>query len=570
MEQQIKNFREKRGWTQEELAKKVGVSKGTINRWEKGASTPSKLANERLTQLGVTENDMNQYQKKVDGKPFHYNGERYVVKPQPYVLNAPTDQNNFHDLLINLQEHLSCDIPWDTYKERLSLIECVDTLTNRTSQSLLEKRKENSKSWNSNYGTHGWHRYIGRFPPHLVRALLNYFKADSNDLILDPFAGSGTTLVECRLVGIPSIGIEICPLSALITNTKSKFPKLDENEVFNVISELEIFYLTEWTNFLNNRNFDDITYEDVIGREGNAIKTFANYERWFSKEALLGTSILVQFAREKEGYIRDAILVALSSKMRSIGNVDVDVVRAEYSKKPRENVNVLNLVTSQLSKMAKNIKESYQTHKSLITEEKVRLIEGDVLKTDLPEGSISHVITSPPYGIESISYLRTHLLSYRSLEEFLGADPYKFGDEVIGSEYLPSEEPTLSKFDVSDMSQTYKDFFKQFLEQDLTKKIKVRVLMMMKFFDDMNNLAIKLQKWVKDGGKVAFVIGNKKIGTTIIPTDQIIREIFESNGFIFENSIGHKLKTNNSNSQVPWQDKIIKDEFVMLFQKETD
>ena len=73
--------------------------------------------------------------------------------------------------------------------------------------------------------------------------------------------------------------------------------------------------------------------------------------------------------------------------------------------------------------------------------------------------------------------------------------------------------------------------------------------------------------WLKSDGKVAFIIGNKKIGDSIIPTDTIIREVFESFGFELEESIAHKLKTNNSNSQVPWQDRIIENEYIMLFRR---
>ena len=52
------------------------------------------------------------------------------------------------------------------------------------------------------------------------------------------------------------------------------------------------------------------------------------------------------------------------------------------------------------------------------------------------KGSVSHIITSPPYGIEAISYLRTHLLSYRSLIAYLDHDPYDTREKTIGSEYL--------------------------------------------------------------------------------------------------------------------------------------
>lgn len=137
----LKEFREKNGWTQEELAEKVGVSKGTINRWEQRKSNPSKLATEKLIELGINIGNLESNEEDFrlgNEREFNYNGQKYFVKPQPYVLNAPSDQNYFHDLLITIQEQMNTSIPWDVYKKRLSMIEYVEPGT-KTSQSILEK-----------------------------------------------------------------------------------------------------------------------------------------------------------------------------------------------------------------------------------------------------------------------------------------------------------------------------------------------------------------------------------------------------------------------------------------------
>nr|ABC75873.1 M1.BtsI [Parageobacillus thermoglucosidasius] len=506
---------------------------------------------------------------KIDMNKFVYGDESFNFIPAPYVLNSPADQNDFHNTLIHIQQHKNPKISRDKYLKRLSMVETILPDQIKTAQTILESPKKNAKSWSSNYGTHGWHRYVGRFPPHLVRALLNYFQADSNDIVLDPFVGSGTTLVECRLLGIPAIGIEICPLSAMISRSKSQYTLEMADYLPELIAEFEEFYKTSWANFIGTRDLATVSYEEIIARPGNYIEAFTNYEKWFIKEALLGVSIAIEFATRLNGNLKDLFLVALSSKMRSIGNVDVDVVRAEYSKKPREKVDVLDLVVKQLKKMRKSIIDSYMSHSDFILDkDSIKVIENDVLQVnDIDNESISFIITSPPYGVEAISYLRTHLLSYRTLDHFLGVDPYKFGANVIGSEYLPSEVPEVTDFEVAKISKTYRDFFDQVLKNNLNKNMKVRTLMMMKFFEDMRKVAERFQKWLKTGGKVAFVIGNNKIGNTIIPTDKIISEIFQWYRLDLIKSINHKLKSNNSNSKVPWQDRIIQDEFILIFQK---
>ncbi len=47
----IKGIREKLGFTQEDLARKMGLALSTISKWEQGLSSPSRLAREKLEKL---------------------------------------------------------------------------------------------------------------------------------------------------------------------------------------------------------------------------------------------------------------------------------------------------------------------------------------------------------------------------------------------------------------------------------------------------------------------------------------------------------------------------------------
>ena len=67
---------------------------------------------------------------------------------------------------------------------------------------------------------HDWYRFVLSFPPHLVRDYLNLFGAHSSETILDPFCGTGTTLVECKKLGIPSVGIESNPMAHFASAVK--------------------------------------------------------------------------------------------------------------------------------------------------------------------------------------------------------------------------------------------------------------------------------------------------------------------------------------------------------------
>lgn len=67
---------------------------------------------------------------------------------------------------------------------------------------------------------HDWYRFVLSFPPHLVRDYVKRFGVTGRRRVLDPFCGTGTTLVECKKLGIPSVGTEINLMPLFATQTK--------------------------------------------------------------------------------------------------------------------------------------------------------------------------------------------------------------------------------------------------------------------------------------------------------------------------------------------------------------
>jgi hypothetical protein len=67
---------------------------------------------------------------------------------------------------------------------------------------------------------HEWYRFVLSFPPHLVRDYLERFGLGSHHQVLDPFCGTGTTLVECKKLGVPSVGIEANPMAYFASQVK--------------------------------------------------------------------------------------------------------------------------------------------------------------------------------------------------------------------------------------------------------------------------------------------------------------------------------------------------------------
>jgi DNA modification methylase len=67
---------------------------------------------------------------------------------------------------------------------------------------------------------HDWYRFVLSFPPHLVEAYLERLCVRPSDTVLDPFCGTGTTLVQCKKLGIASLGIESNPMAYFASSVK--------------------------------------------------------------------------------------------------------------------------------------------------------------------------------------------------------------------------------------------------------------------------------------------------------------------------------------------------------------
>ena len=104
------------------------------------------------------------------------------------------------------------------------LHELLDRKEHLMSYATARRRDTNAdanKLYSEDRAVHEWYRFVLSFPPHLVQSYLEQFGAGTDSLVLDPFCGTGTTLVECKKRGIPSMGIEGNPMAAFASEVKT-------------------------------------------------------------------------------------------------------------------------------------------------------------------------------------------------------------------------------------------------------------------------------------------------------------------------------------------------------------
>lgn len=90
--------------------------------------------------------------------------------------------------------------------------------------TIARRRGDNgeiNKLYQEDRAVHEWYRFVLSFPPHVVRDYLQRFSIDDCHQVLDPFCGTGTVVVECKKLGIPSVGVEANPMAHFAGQVKT-------------------------------------------------------------------------------------------------------------------------------------------------------------------------------------------------------------------------------------------------------------------------------------------------------------------------------------------------------------
>jgi len=250
---------------------------------------------------------------------------------------------------------------------------------------------------------HDWYRFVLSFPPHLVRDYIDNFEVSEHHVMLDPFCGTGTTLVEAKLRGIQAIGVEANPFAHLASSVK-----VDWGVDPDILAARARDIASATLGTLREQGIDDTQpfdgdIDDISLRtlEPETFKLLIKNS--ISPLPLHKVLVLLDYLREhrNEPYYKHGLLALAKALVFSIGNLrfgpEVGVGKC------KDDVQVVASWLAEVDKMATDLRLiAGQSHPKT----PVYLADARELSGTIRPNSIDAIITSPPYPNEK-DYSRT-------------------------------------------------------------------------------------------------------------------------------------------------------------------
>ena len=267
--------------------------------------------------------------------------------------------------------------------------------------------------------THAYHRYPAKFIPNLASFLIER-NTKKGDLICDPFGGCGTTLVEAKIAGRDSIGIDINPLASLISRTK--ITPINPNKL-NKQTEI----------FLEGLS----VVEEVV-----QVKHQEKLEKWFTPTNLSKLDLIYQkIAVIKDPYIKRFFLCAFSHILKNSSKWLTKSIKPQIDPNKVEQ-NPISIFARHLRFMSDKNETFFN---KLLSKNNFKVKASfyirDARKTGLPTNSIDYIVTSPPY-VTSYEYAELHHLSLIWFN--LAEDWIDFKKRFIGTKHRSAKNKPLN------------------------------------------------------------------------------------------------------------------------------
>lgn len=480
-----------------------------------------------------------------------------LVKQLSFIQEVWFSSEDFDDEkaeFLTKAEDFVCAVPFMAMSEFLTYtkieipnLQTVKTILDVLSLKITDKKISQLivRKNTSTPHVHGLHTYKAKFFPRFVRSLIvseTSLVNRENKIVLDPFVGSGTAVVEAALLGFQSIGIDIDKLSCLISESKinllkNSFDAIQKNALQIYASpnkENGKYKFPSWM----SRKFErkgmleaKQKYEDEISE-------------WKAK---------VNCAKDNLEVFQVALSDALTRKFNvrmmgtGVGRFALEIQKSKISTIIDKNLKY----TLKCAKITELLREIYK-----IENIKTQIINDTATKTPLADETIDFIITSPPYLPASSGredYLIGKSISLTALGLMTENTISQTETKSVGS----MKNQTGEKNGLPDSVYELYDW----LANDELRNIKAQPTLI--YYQNIKKSLEESYRVLKKGGKAIFIIGKETVFYTYktreilfrVECDEIFKNIAISVGFLIDEVVDIELDKKNRNARPRSLDK---------------
>jgi hypothetical protein len=369
---------------------------------------------------------------------------------------------------------------------------------------------------------HKIHRYPAMFIPELAEKIILAFSKE-NDVVLDIFSGSGTTVLEARKLNRNALGIEINPLALLISKVKNTY--IDEKTIEKEIEKWKQKFLKNQfsEHCITNKNFwfhktTNISLNDALG----AVELIENRD------------------------IKDFIKICISEIIREISYCVHSGFKMHKDKEKEANQLAFNKIDFlkkinpiiQRNKLAVNqlgtLKQSKYPFKVFFCDSRKFIDEIGCESVDL-------ILTSPPYGDSKTTVAYGQFSAFSSelfgLQSFYNRPIRHLDNDLLGGQ---TKKIDITAF--NEKSLTVRNIHELFLGRIFLstdgkekKKIAERLKDILSFYNDLDKCIENGSRYLKKNGFFVLVTASRIVHNTKMHTDNIIAELAEQYGLKLKN-----------------------------------
>jgi tRNA G10 N-methylase Trm11 len=338
-------------------------------------------------------------------------------------------------------------------------------------------------------GPHGLFRYPAKYLPQIARALLEECVAPGAR-ILDPFAGSGTTLTEAALMGVRSVGLDLNPLAVLLSNAKSAGA---DPEAIRAAGRR-------------------VLARAAKGRAA-PIPEFPNRDYWFPRAAQIPLARLRRAIRGEDGAATTGILLAVFlSIVKEASNASTYHYKLTRSREPDPLTG--DAVLDRFGKQVERAAGRYAEYAPLAP---ASCLFGDARRLPFCDGSFDAIVSHPPYSI-SFDFVRVFKVYLWWLDP--ERDTVALDRRMVGNQRrCTGEPPRLGLPEIDDLSR-------RVWERNARDGLAVA-----HFYRDMADHLAECRRVLVPGGRMAVYIGDSQARWISIDAPGNLTRLAERAGF---------------------------------------